>query len=55
MGVENDGRVRVSMSVDDSLPPLTAEITEASAKRMELNEGKIIYATFKATEARAYT
>jgi molybdate transport system ATP-binding protein len=49
------GRVRVSISLDSSMPPLTAEITEASALRMELNEGKNIYATFKATEARAYS
>jgi molybdate transport system ATP-binding protein len=50
----NDGRVRVSIMLDASAPPLTAEITEASAARMELSEGKSIYATFKATEARAY-
>jgi molybdate transport system ATP-binding protein len=50
----NDGRVRVSIMLDTSAPPLTAEITEASAARMELSEGKSIYATFKATEARAY-
>jgi molybdate transport system ATP-binding protein len=49
------GRVRVSMSVDDSVPLLTAEVTEASASRMALSEGKTMYATFKATEARAYT
>ena len=52
---EHNGRVRVSLIVDDSVLPLTAEITEASADRMELSEGKIIYATFKATEAKAYT
>jgi molybdate transport system ATP-binding protein len=52
---EHDGRVRVSILVDDSTLPLTAEITEASANRMELIEGKMMYATFKATEARAYT
>jgi molybdate transport system ATP-binding protein len=52
---EQSGRVRVSMSVDDSVPLLTAEVTEASASRMELSEGKMMYATFKATEARAYT
>src|SRR5437763_893528 len=51
----NDGRVRISIMLDASMPPLTAEITEASAARMELHEGKSIYATFKATEARAYT
>ncbi len=54
-GSEHDGRVRVSILIDDSAPPLTAEITEASATRMGLSEGKKIYATFKATEARAYT
>ena len=44
-------------TTDLSLPAplLTAEITAASAARMELQEGKIVYATFKATEARAYT
>src|SRR6266849_2234502 len=52
-GSEHVGRVRVSILVDDSVPPLTAEITEASSNRMELSEGKMIYATFKATEARA--
>ena len=54
-GGRNDGRVRVSIMLDASLPPLTAEITAASAARMELIEGKSIYATFKATEARADT
>jgi molybdate transport system ATP-binding protein len=52
---ERSGRIRVSISVNDSVPLLTAEVTEASANRMELSEGKMIYATFKATEARAYT
>jgi molybdate transport system ATP-binding protein len=52
---QHDGRLRVSILIDDSAPPLTAEITEASAARMGLSEGKWIYATFKATEARAYT
>src|SRR5205823_5621817 len=50
----NDGRVRVSIQLDDSMPPLTAEITETSAHRMQLSEGKLVYATFKATEAWAY-
>ena len=54
-GGGSDGRVRVSIMLDASIPPLTAEITAASAARMELSEGKSIYATFKATEARAYT
>jgi len=52
---EHDGRVRVSILVADATLQLTAEITEASAKRMQLSEGKMMYATFKATEARAYT
>jgi molybdate transport system ATP-binding protein len=51
---EHSGRVRVSINVDDSVPLLTAEVTEASASRMELSEGKMMYATFKATEAKAY-
>jgi molybdate transport system ATP-binding protein len=52
--VSNDGRVRVSIQLDDSMAPLTAEITETSANRMQLSEGKLIYAAFKATEAWAY-
>ncbi|HZS78558.1 MAG TPA: ABC transporter ATP-binding protein [Ktedonobacteraceae bacterium] len=52
---QHDGRVRVSILFDPSAPPLTAEVTEASAARLELGEGKYIYASFKATEARAYT
>ncbi len=51
----DDGRVRVSIMLDAATAPLTAEITEASAARMELSEGKSIYAAFKASEARAYT
>ncbi|TMB87922.1 MAG: ATP-binding cassette domain-containing protein, partial [Chloroflexi bacterium] len=54
-GSGSDGRVRVSIMLDASMPPLTAEITAASSARMELIEGKSIYAAFKATEARAYT
>ena len=60
-GNRDDGRVRVSMQLDTATnlslpaPLLTAEITAASATRMELLEGKTVYATFKATEARAYT
>jgi molybdopterin-binding protein len=50
-----EGRLRVSMMLDNATPPLTAEITEASAQRMGISEGKTIYAAFKATEARAYT
>ncbi|WP_170293458.1 ABC transporter ATP-binding protein [Thermogemmatispora aurantia] len=50
----HDGRVRVSIEIDPTLPPLTAEITEESLQRLELQEGSQIYAGFKATEARAY-
>lgn len=49
-----DGVMRVSIMIDNSASPLTAEITEASATRMQLEEGKTVYATFKATEASAY-
>lgn len=52
-----DGTVRVSIALDKTQPllsPLTAEITQASAERMDLSEGKMIYASFKATAARAY-
>ncbi|HET9999729.1 MAG TPA: ABC transporter ATP-binding protein [Ktedonobacteraceae bacterium] len=50
-----DGRVRISILLESTTLPLTAEVTEASTLRLELEEGKRIYATFKATEARAYT
>jgi molybdate transport system ATP-binding protein len=50
-----DGRVRISILLESTALPLTAEVTEASTIRLELEEGKHIYATFKATEARAYT
>jgi molybdopterin-binding protein len=51
----DDGRVRVSILLDASTYQLTAEITSTSVVQMELSEGQAIYATFKATEARAYT
>ncbi len=51
----NEGVLRVSLLIDATLPPLTAEITEASSARLNLHEGSIVYATFKATEARVYT
>ncbi|MBV9615383.1 MAG: ABC transporter ATP-binding protein [Ktedonobacteraceae bacterium] len=51
---ENE-HVRISILLDEDLPPLTAEITEASVLRMELHEGKTVYASFKATEASVYT
>jgi len=52
--LHDDERVRVSILLNGSIPPLTAEITEASALRMQLHDGKIIYASFKATEASVY-
>jgi molybdate transport system ATP-binding protein len=54
----SDGHMRISVMLDDaglSYPPITAEITEASAQRMALQEGQIIYTAFKATEASVYT
>ena len=53
--VQNEGVFRVTLLIDAALPPLTAEITEASVASLNLHEGSIVYATFKATEARAYT
>lgn len=53
--LHDDERVRVSILLNESMPPLTAEITETSAARMQLHDGKIIYASFKATEASVYT
>jgi len=52
-----DGRMRISIQLDNtsSTAPLVAEITQTSATRMELREGQLVYATFKATEASAYT
>ncbi len=50
-----DGRVRVSILLNDATAPLTAEVTEASVARMGLREGQTIHASFKATEASAYT
>jgi molybdate transport system ATP-binding protein len=51
---ENE-RIRISILLQENMAPLTAEITEASALRMRLHEGKIVYASFKATEASVYT
>ena len=51
---ENE-RIRISILLEEGMAPLTAEITEASALRMQLHEGKIVYASFKATEASVYT
>jgi molybdopterin-binding protein len=44
--VEVANRVRVRVG------PLTAEVTAASATRLELAEGGVAYATFKATGTR---
>ena len=54
-GEEREGVLRVSLLLTTTMPPLTAEITEASASRLQLYEGATVYATFKATDARAYT
>lgn len=51
---QQEGILRISLLIDNSMPPLIAEITEASSARLDLHEGLIVYATFKATEARAY-
>jgi molybdate transport system ATP-binding protein len=54
----SDGHMRIAITLDandPSYPPITAEITEASANRMALQEGQAIYAAFKATEASAYS
>ncbi|GCE11093.1 ABC transporter ATP-binding protein [Tengunoibacter tsumagoiensis] len=53
-GSLENGSVRVGLALEQSKIPLTAEITEASAQRLGLQEGQRIYATFKATEASAY-
>jgi molybdate transport system ATP-binding protein len=54
---DKGGHVRASIQLDsaNSAAPLVAEITQISAARMELQEGQTVYATFKATEASAYT
>ena len=51
---QHDGRVRISILPRMTALPLVAEVTEASTNRLGLREGTIVYATFKATEARAY-
>lgn len=53
-GGSQSGAVRINMQVASLPLPLIAEITEASAERMELSEGREVYASFKAREARAY-
>jgi len=52
---DQDDHTRVSIILNSNTAPLTAEITAASAIRMQLHEGDVIYASFKATEALAYT
>lgn len=49
----DDGRVRISLLLDNTSPPLIAEVTEASAAHLQVQEQ--VYATFKASEANAYT
>ncbi len=51
----HDGRVRISIVPRATTLPLIAEVTEASTTRLGLREGQLVYATFKATAARAYT
>jgi molybdate transport system ATP-binding protein len=51
---EHDGQIRVSILLNQNEAPLTAEITQASATRMNIREGQMIFATFKASEANAY-
>ncbi len=51
----HDGRVRISIVPQATTLPLIAEVTEASTTRLGLREGQLVYATFKATAARAYT
>ncbi|HEY4385397.1 MAG TPA: ATP-binding cassette domain-containing protein [Ktedonobacteraceae bacterium] len=49
------GRLRVSLLISGHTTPLTAEISETSASRLQLHEGQHIFATFKASEASAYS
>ncbi|HEU5382361.1 MAG TPA: ATP-binding cassette domain-containing protein [Ktedonobacteraceae bacterium] len=53
-GTRRSGWVRVSLLIEATPQPLIAEITEASARRLELSEGGSVYASFKAMEAQAY-
>jgi len=53
-GTINDRTVRASVLLNGSPSPLSAELTSASASLMALNEGQTVYATFKASDARAY-
>jgi molybdate transport system ATP-binding protein len=51
-----DGSVRISIQIDNApaTAPLIVEISQTSAACMQLCEGQMVYATFKATEANAY-
>lgn len=53
-GESNEDRIRTSIALDGTSSLLTAEISIASVHRLELQEGRRVYATFKATEAHAY-
>lgn len=53
-GAQRSGWMRVSLLIEATPLPLIAEITEASARRLGLSEGCIVYASFKAMEAQAY-
>jgi molybdate transport system ATP-binding protein len=55
-GAHSEGsRLRVSLSISGNTTPLTAEISEASAARLNLQEGQQIFAAFKASEASVYS
>ena len=51
---QSAGRVRISLSHIYSTIPLVAEITENSLERLDIIEGRTVYASFKAVEALAY-
>lgn len=54
-GGQHAGWVRISLLAAPLVMPLIAELTEASAERLGLAEGRVVYAAFKTMEARAYT
>jgi molybdate transport system ATP-binding protein len=54
LGAADQGTVRVNIALAGYSSPFMAEVTEASAQRLELHEGQQVYVTFKATEASAY-
>jgi molybdate transport system ATP-binding protein len=53
-GSQSSGWVRVNLQIAASTLPLIAEITESSVERLQINEGHMVYATFKTMEALAY-